>query len=409
MWEHPNLVPSLHSILSQTLSATPTHREVALQVFQNLASSELVPDLILNMNDVMASIISIISAKANKTNVTARTNACLILQNISFIEACRQKLYSHPGFLSALASVLGDPSDTVKMNALPVLLNTSMATSIRVDMFKHGTFVPSLVTLASTQTDVVREKSLSILRNVANHNDTKAPMFEHPEMIHALIKIASLTLLDGTKLARETALAVIQNISNKIEVPQKLTQIDGFMKTIFNNFSQPANSLNKVARENSLLVCQNLSFPNTTRAPMLQHDNGRFFDALLDVMFDESNSLNKVASEKALATIANMANVVENNLPMAKNEKFINKLIQLCTEVDEERKRHSINILAKIAAGVLFTAPYLIKAQGDVLNVMMGVIKDAGEDLKKWKKGNSNEFWALTFLMNLAQGETRRH
>ena len=37
---------------------------------------------------------------------------------------------------------------------------------------------------------------------------------------------------------------------------------------------------------------------------------------------------------------------------------------------------------------------------------MMAVVRDAGTDLKKWKKGNSNEFWALTFLMNLAQGET---
>ena len=35
---------------------------------------------------------------------------------------------------------------------------------------------------------------------------------------------------------------------------------------------------------------------------------------------------------------------------------------------------------------------------------MMAVVRDAGTDLKKWKKGNSNEFWALTFLMNLAQG-----
>ena len=60
--------------------------------------------------------------------------------------------------------------------------------------------------------------------------------------------------------------------------------------------------------------------------------------------------------------------------------------------------------MAKIAAGALFTAPYLLRAKGDLLSVMMAVVRDAGTDLKKWKKGNSNEFWALTFLMNLAQG-----
>ena len=33
----------------------------------------------------------------------------------------------------------------------------------------------------------------------------------------------------------------------------------------------------------------------------------------------------------------------------------------------------------------------------------MSVAKDAGPNLSTWKKGNSNEFWAMTFLMNLSQ------
>ena len=51
------------------------------------------------------------------------------------------------------------------------------------------------------------------------------------------------------------------------------------------------------------------------------------------------------------------------------------------------------------------TAPYLLSAPGNVLGAMVDVVKGAGSDLKKWKKGNSNEFWALTFLMNLSQSE----
>ena len=97
-----------------------------------------------------------------------------------------------------------------------------------------------------------------------------------------------------------------------------------------------------------MLVCQNLSFPNTTRAPLFQFDGGRFFDAILDVMYDETNDFNRIAKEKALATIANMSNKKENNLPMVQKSRFINKLIELCG-TSGEPKRQSINILAKIA------------------------------------------------------------
>ena len=51
------------------------------------------------------------------------------------------------------------------------------------------------------------------------------------------------------------------------------------------------------------------------------------------------------------------------------------------------------------------TAPYLLSAPGDVVGAMVDVVKAAGTELSKWKKGNSNEFWALTFLMNLSQSE----
>jgi len=36
---------------------------------------------------------------------------------------------------------------------------------------------------------------------------------------------------------------------------------------------------------------------------------------------------------------------------------------------------------------------------------MMDAIKGAVEGLSKWKKGDSNKFWALTFLLKIAQVE----
>lgn len=47
-------------------------------------------------------------------NDKARTNAWLILQNISFIEPCREKLYHYPGTFDALAGVLDNKEDDVK-------------------------------------------------------------------------------------------------------------------------------------------------------------------------------------------------------------------------------------------------------------------------------------------------------
>mmetsp|Transcript_1149 Transcript_1149/g.2561 ORF Transcript_1149/g.2561 Transcript_1149/m.2561 type:complete len:1361 (+) Transcript_1149:214-4296(+) len=404
MFEFEGLLDAIIGVLEQTLSASKTHKEVALQVFQNIANHDSTPSKMLAYKGLVASIVAVIASNATDNNEVARTNACLVLQNISFIESCRAVLYEYPGFFSALVGVLSCEQDTVKKNALPVLLNTSMATSIRKSMFDDSAFIPSLMVLARDEVGIVREKALSVLRNVANHESTKTPMFDYPMMIETLMSVVNLELADDTKLARETALAVIQNISNNDVNPSRLIAKEGLMKTLFNVFSKTATAQNKIARENSLLVCQNLSFPNTTRAPLFQFDSGRFFDAILDVMCDETNNHNKVASEKALATIANMSNKKENNLPMVKNERFVNKLVQLCSTTGEP-KRHSINILAKIAAGALFTAPYLLKAPGNLLEVMMGVVRSAGTDLKKWKKGNSNEFWALTFLMNLAQAE----
>ena len=176
------------------------------------------------------------------------------------------------------------------------------------------------------------------------------------------------------------------------------------MDTLHKVFAEEATEQNKVARQNALLICQNLSFPAATRATLFQFGDGKLFETMFKVMCNTKNEHNKTASEKALATIANMSNKKENNLPMAQNTKFIAKLIEYC-KTEGEIKRHGINILAKIASGAMLTAPFLLKAPGDVLTTMMGIVREAGPELSKWKKGNSNEFWALTFLMNLAQAE----
>ncbi|GMH64615.1 hypothetical protein TrST_g10092 [Triparma strigata] len=405
MFKFPLLLPNLTKVITKAVSKSATHKEIALQVLQNLANHNDTPMMFLESPGLVTGIINVVAGDDfDGVNDKARTNAWLILQNISFIEECRAKLFHYPGTFDALAGVLDNKEDNVKKNALPVCLNISLATSIRKSMFDHSTFIPSLMTIAKNEDGLVREKALSIMRNVANHEDTKTPMFDFPGLIGSLMFVIKKPLTAESKLARETALAVCQNIANNNINPIKLLNHPGFMMTLYDVFREEATEMNQIARQNALLICQNLSFPNTTRHLLFAFADGKVFDAMLNVMSNVKNALNATAAEKALATIANMSNKKENNLPMAQNTKFLSKLIEYC-KLDGEKKRHGINILAKIAAGAINTAPYLLKAPGNVLQVMMGVVKDAGEDLKKWKKGNSNEFWALTFLMNLAQAE----
>lgn len=94
MFDFPGLLPSLMSVVSQTLSASKTHKEIALQVLQNIVNNSVSTPMKLldEHSDLMGAIIGIIAARATDNNETARTNACLVLQNISFLEPCREKV-----------------------------------------------------------------------------------------------------------------------------------------------------------------------------------------------------------------------------------------------------------------------------------------------------------------------------
>ena len=93
MFDFPGLLSSLMSVVSQTLSASKTHKEIALQILQNIVNHASTPMKLLDEHsDLMGTIISIVAARATSNNETARTNACLVLQNISFNEPCREKV-----------------------------------------------------------------------------------------------------------------------------------------------------------------------------------------------------------------------------------------------------------------------------------------------------------------------------
>ena len=123
MYNFPRLIPALLKVINQESPKSKTHKEVALQVFQNLANNDKTPLMLLGYDGVFKAIVKVVSSDASDDTLTARTNAWLILQNISFITECREPLFRVQGCFDAINGVLDNKEDKVKKNALPVLLN----------------------------------------------------------------------------------------------------------------------------------------------------------------------------------------------------------------------------------------------------------------------------------------------
>ena len=218
-----NDAPPSHPTPPREKPKSKTHKEIALQVLQNIANNDKTPMQMIEYDGLIKSVISVVAGDAFEgVNDVARTNAWLTLQNISFITECRDKLFYFPGCFDAITGVLDNKEDNVKKNALPVCLNVSLATNIREDMLNHSTFIPSLLNIAGNEEGIVREKALSILRNVANHDKTRGPMFEFPGLIDTLLSVINKPLTTESKAARETALSVCQNVANNTINPSKV-------------------------------------------------------------------------------------------------------------------------------------------------------------------------------------------
>jgi hypothetical protein len=103
---------------------------------------------------------------------------------------------------------------------------------------------------------------------------------------------------------------------------------------------------------------------------------------------------------KACGALTSIAAASSNHLDMASNAPLFSTLVALAKDESAgEARTKAIWCIAKLA-GSASTAPILLGA--DILPTMMDVVRKAGPDLSKWDP-NGSEFWALTFLMNIAQ------
>ena len=158
MFENPRLIPLMLNLINNTEPKSKAHREVALQVFQNLANNDKTPMRMLEYESLIESVAKVIAEEGD--NDVARRNACLTLQNISFIEECREPLFRFEGVFGALSGICDVVNDDLKKNALPVCLNISLAKNVRVEMLNHPTWIQSLMNIASGEQGVTREKAL---------------------------------------------------------------------------------------------------------------------------------------------------------------------------------------------------------------------------------------------------------
>ena len=105
MYNFPRLIPALLKVINQESPKSKTHKEVALQVFQNIANNDKTPLMLLGYDGFVKAIVNVVSSD---DALTARTNAWLILQNISFIKECENL------FRVQAASTLSTASSTTK-------------------------------------------------------------------------------------------------------------------------------------------------------------------------------------------------------------------------------------------------------------------------------------------------------
>ena len=87
-------------------------------------------------------------------------------------------------------------------------------------------------------------------------------------------------------------------------------------------------------------------------------------------------------------------------LSMATNASLLDTLVRIAKDKSEgEARMWSIQAISHFARSPP-VAPYLLAS--NILPTMMEVVRKAGTDLSRWR-GNACEFWALSFLMNIAQ------
>ena len=218
------------------------------------------------------------------------------------------------------------------------------------------------------------------------------------EKLDAIVK----DLTGGDVSKARAAAATLKGCSRDKGNRKQLFDEDGLVKGLVDLLQKDETVI-----EDVVWVFYRFTFVDGLESRMFELDG--LMKSLLEVVGKEGEEY-KVARENALAAIKNIASGgAEVQFGLASFSSLLPTLLQYATKDSSspECRKQSVWALAVLAEN-FSTAPLLLTPKDstvDILACVMEIIKEAGEDLKKWEGGSSIETWSLTFLMNVAQAE----
>jgi len=413
MFELPGLMKSLLEVLGKEGEEYKVAREKALAAIFNISFGGAdVKKGMFELDGLMKSLLEVVK-KEDGTHKEAREKALGAIMSISCGGADVQKgMFELDGLMKSLLEVVGKEGEEYKVareKALGAIMNIAGGgADVKKGMFELDGLMNSLLEVVGKEGEeykVAREKALIAIVNISCA-DVEKEMFELDGLMKSLLEVVGKEG-EEYKVARENALIVIKNIAGGgTDVKKGMFELDGLMKSLLEVVGKEGEEY-KVAREKALGAIVNISCGGAyVQKGMFELDG--LMKSLLEVVGKEGEEY-KVAREKALKAIVNIADGAEVQFGLATFPSLLPTLLQYATKdsPSPECRRQSVWALSKIAQNPS-TAPLLLTPKDstvDILACVMEIIKEAGEDLEKWERGNSIEFWSLTFLMNVAQAE----
>ena len=275
-----------------------------------------------------------------------------------------------------------------RKNATAFLEDLARADDNQVPMFKLDGLMNAVVKAAGGGGDA-QVKALAVLQNLSFADDNSVPMFKLDGLMNAVVKAAG-----GGGDAQVEALGVLRNLAVSADNKVPMFKLDGLMNAVVKAAGGGGDT-----QVNALAVLQNLACADDNSVPMFK------LDGLMNAVVKAAGGGGD-AQENSLAVLQNLAVAADNHVGLASFPSLLPTVTDVLSKdgQTEESRIDAVVILANLAkspesARTLLTPPYLEK----VILPMLDILKKAGPDPTKWKKGNSPESWANTFFMNAAQ------
>ncbi|GMI21981.1 hypothetical protein TeGR_g1912, partial [Tetraparma gracilis] len=215
------------------------------------------------------------------------------------------------------------------------------------------------------------------------------PMMRQEGLMAAVVKISEAYGED----AQAQAFMAVARIARAVANARPLLAFPGLVDSAINTTKTSTG----LARQWACTALSNISFADGIEREMYQYEC--LVSALVDVVRTDTGQ----ARVNACTALSNISSASSNHLDMASNAPLFSTLVALAKDESAGDAREDAITCIATLAGSASTAPILLGA--DILPTMMDVVRKAGPDLSKWGKDNCNEFWALTFLMNIAQAD----